>query len=117
MSDKPPHWPADVEPLVIEEFEKLGRNARNELFWDGRRLISRSQYLFTWPQVGLAVLAAMASLATVATGLNNASIFLCARGHAWLGCPIAPATMPPAIAAPAPASPSATSAPPAGRTP
>jgi hypothetical protein len=105
MSDRPPprpsHWPPDVEPLVIEEFDKLGRNARNELFWDGRRLVTRSQFLLTWPQRGLAVLAALASLATVATGLNNAAVFLCARGKTWLGCP-APAApvFPPARRAP-----------------
>ena len=96
MIDRPRHWPPDVEPLVIEEFEKLGRNARNELFWDGRPLVTRSQYLFTWPQIGLAILAALASIATLATGLNNASIFLCARGNTWLGCPvIAAAPAPP----------------------
>lgn len=88
MTGKPAHWPADVEPLVIEEFDKLGRNARNELFWDGQRLVTRSQFLLTWPQRGLAVLAALASIATVATGLNNASIYLCARGKTWLGCPV-----------------------------
>ena len=99
MTGKPAHWPADVEPLVIEEFDKLGRNARNELFWDGQRLVTRSQFLLTWPQRGLAVLAALASIATVATGLNNASIYLCARGKTWLGCPLtaaAPVAVPPA---------------------
>ena len=97
MTVKPRHWPRDVEPLVIEEFEKLGRNSRNELFWDGQRLVTRSQFLLTWPQRGLAILAALASLATIATGLNNASIFLCARGKTWLGCP---ATAAPAVPAP-----------------
>jgi hypothetical protein len=94
MADKPPHWPANVEPLVLEEFEKLGRDANNRLFWDGKHLVTRNQYIFTGPQAALAVLAAIASLATIITGLNNASVFLCARGIAWLGCP-APA--PPAI--------------------
>jgi hypothetical protein len=115
MADKPAHWPADVEPLVIEEFDKLGRNSKNELFWDGRRLITRSQFLLTWPQTMLAILAAIASLATIATGLNNASIFLCGRGITLLGCPARPSSASPAaslrsyqlpasIAPPAPAS-------------
>jgi hypothetical protein len=96
MTDRPKHWPPDVEPLTVEEFEKLGRNAQNELFWDGRPLVTRSQYLFTWPQIGLAVLAALASVATVATGVNNASIYLCARGKTWLGCPsVAASAVPP----------------------
>ncbi len=100
LSDKPRHWPPDVEPLVIEEFDKLGRNARNELFWDGQRLVTRSQDPLTWPQRGLALLAALASIATVATGLNNASAFLCARGKHWLGCPAT-------VAAPVPTPPTA----------
>ena len=94
MTDKPGNWPPDVEPLVNEEFEKLGRNSRNELFWDGKRLITRSQFLLTWPKRIIAILAAIASLATIATGLNNASIFLCARGITWLG---GPATLAPPL--------------------
>ncbi len=74
MSGKPPHWPDDVEQLSIDELDKLGRNRNNELFWDGKRL--RTQYTFTWPQTFLAAPAAIASLATVATGLNNFSLFL-----------------------------------------
>jgi hypothetical protein len=95
MSERPDHWPADVEPIVVEDIEKLGRNLKNELFWDGKRLITRSQYLFTWPQALLAFLAAIASLATIATGLNNASIFMCGRGVTWLGCPVAQYAPPP----------------------
>jgi hypothetical protein len=91
MTERPSHWPPDVEPLVLEEIEKLGRNPKNELFWDGKRLITRSQYVFTWFQTFLAILAAIASLATIATGLNNASIFLCGCGYTWLGCPATPA--------------------------
>jgi hypothetical protein len=96
MADKPAHWPPDVEPLVLEEFEKLGRNPDNELFWDGKHLVTRNQYQFTRPQTVLAILAALASIATVATGVNNASIFMCARGVTWLGCPVAmaPASTP-----------------------
>jgi hypothetical protein len=30
------------------------------------------------------------------TGVNNASIFLCARGNAWLTCPPAASGLPPA---------------------
>jgi len=99
MNEKPAHWPGDVEPLVLEEFEKLGRDPENRLFWDGKHLVTRNQYIFTWPQKILAFLAALASIATVATGVNNASVFMCARGIAWLGCPALPvaanATSPP----------------------
>ena len=89
MTERPPHWPADVEPLDVEEFGKLGRNAKNEFFWDGQRLVTRNQYRLTFPQTLLALLAAVASLATIATGVNNASVYLCGRGNTWLGCPVA----------------------------
>lgn len=86
MSVKPP-WPDGVEPLSVEEFDKLGITAKRELFWDSRRLITRSKFTLTTPQTMLALLAAVASAATIATGLNNASIFLCARDVHWLSCP------------------------------
>ena len=101
MSDKPEHWPKDVHRLDVEGLEKLGANSRNELFWDGKRLVTRLH--LTWPQRVIAFLAAIASLATIATGLNNASIFLCGRGIGWLGCPHAlpvPATTAPVAAPP-----------------
>ena len=85
MTDGNRDWPDGVKPLVIEQFDKLGVNSRNELFWDGKRLSTRLG--LTWPQTLLAILAAIASLATVATGVNNASVFLCGRGITWLGCP------------------------------
>ncbi len=89
MVGKSPEWPDDVEPISIEHFEKLGINSKNELFWDGHRLITRSKLYLTFPQTVLAILAVIASLATIATGLNNASLFLCGRGVGWLGCPAA----------------------------
>ncbi|MBV9786306.1 MAG: hypothetical protein JO264_21095 [Acidisphaera sp.] len=95
MTRKPAGWPDDVEPLSIEEFEKLGINARSELFWDGHRLITRSKFYLTLPQTLLAFLAAVASIATVATGLNNAAVFLCARDVHWLGCPAPSAALRP----------------------
>jgi len=109
--DRPSHWPDGVERLFIEDMQKLGRNSKNELFWDGKPIVTRNQYVFTNYQRALAILAIIASLATILTGLNNASVFMCGRGVNWLGCPLAaqpepkiilelPAT--PVAAAPAP---------------
>jgi hypothetical protein len=97
---RPPHWPPNVEPLVIEDFGKLGRDPNNQLFWDGKRL--KTQYEFTSAQIILAILAAIASLATIATGINNASVFLCGRGSTLLGCPpqLAPASVPAVVPVP-----------------
>jgi hypothetical protein len=93
--ERPASWPADVHPIGLEELDHLGINAKNELFWDGRRIVTRNKFYLTWPQILLAYLAAVASLATIATGLNNASVFLCARNLYWLGCPSAPSAIPP----------------------
>ncbi len=90
MAAEPDDPPGRVQPISVEQIGKLGINHRNELFWDGRRLVTRSQFALTVPQTLLAILAAIASLATIATGLNNASVFLCARDVRWLGCPTAP---------------------------
>jgi len=86
--ERPKHWPGDVEPLFIEDMQKLGRNNKNELFWDGKPIVTRNQYVFTNYQRALAILAIIASLATILTGLNNAAVFMCGRGVNWLGCPL-----------------------------
>jgi hypothetical protein len=88
--ERPQHWPSDVEPLFIEDMQKLGRNKRNELFWDGKPIVTRNQYVFTNYQRALAILAIIASVATILTGLNNAAVFMCGRGVDWLGCPLLP---------------------------
>lgn len=67
-----------------EELDLLGLNDGNELFWDGRRVVTKLR--LTWPQTFVAIVAVLASLATIATGLQNGSLFLCGRGVAW-ACP------------------------------
>ena len=80
-------WPDGVTPIGIEDLGRIGINADNELFWDGRRVEIRRTLVLTAPQKAVAVLAVMATLATIATGLNNATVFLCARDIHWLSCP------------------------------
>ncbi len=95
MSDRPPGWPKDVEPMALQDLKRLGTDSKNQLYWDGKRI--RTRLTLSLPQTIVAVLAAIASLATIFTGLNNASIYLCARGVTVLGCPAAPAApQPPA---------------------
>jgi hypothetical protein len=84
----PAHWPEGVFPLYIEEFQKLGRDKKNALFWDGKPFVTKNQYVFTGYQIFLSILAIIASIATISTGTNNLSLFLCARGVNLLGCPV-----------------------------
>lgn len=80
--------------MAPQDLKRLGTDAKNQLYWDGERV--RTRLTLSLPQTIVAVLAALASLATIFTGLNNASIFLCARGVTLLGCPsTATAPMPP----------------------
>lgn len=88
MSDKPSGWPGNVEPMALQDLKRLGTDPQNQLYWDGKQV--RTRLALSVPQTMLAVLAALASIATIFTGLNNASIFLCARGVTVLGCPAAP---------------------------
>ncbi len=87
-----PHapWPAGVKEIGVGDLRRLGLDGDNQLYWDGRRVEVRRTLVLTWPQRLIAVLAVLASLATIATGLNNLSLFLCARGYHWLGCPLPP---------------------------
>jgi hypothetical protein len=45
--------------------------------------------LQTWFAAAAAMVGLLAGLSTIATGVNNASIFLCARQIAVLSCPSA----------------------------
>lgn len=72
---------------MLQDLDRLGTDKNNRLYWDGKLI--RTPLVLTTPQNVLAVLAALASIATVITGLNNASVFLCARHIAWLSCPVA----------------------------
>ena len=78
-------------PVGIEDLDRLGINVEDQLFWDGRRIevrqrltLSRAQRVLGTLAVGCAILG---GLGGAITGFNNATVFLCARGHDWLSCP------------------------------
>ncbi|MBS0641805.1 MAG: hypothetical protein U1E70_02640 [Acetobacteraceae bacterium] len=88
------HWPRGVTPIGVEDFDRLGLNEQNQLFWDGKRVEVRNRLDLTWLQKTLAIVvsvcAVLGALGGFVTGFNNASIFLCARDIHWLSCPAAP---------------------------
>jgi hypothetical protein len=88
---RPGHWPPDVNPIGIEDLDKLGLNPKNHLFWNGKRIEVRNRLALTRLQKALAILvsvfAVLGGIGGFVTGLNNASLFLCARDIHWLTCP------------------------------
>ena len=92
MANRPSGWPQNVEPMVLQDLNRLGTDPKNQLFWDGK--LVRTRLTLNFPQTVVAILAALASLATIFTGLNNGSIYLCARGVRILGCPAASVAAP-----------------------
>lgn len=90
-SGVPPPRPAGVEPIGVDDLDRLGINGQNQLFWDGRRVEVRRPLDLTRPQKLIAALvtvfAILSGLGGFVTGFNNASNFLCARGITWLSCP------------------------------
>ena len=91
--DGPVRWPADVEPISLEDLGRLGINRQQELFWDGQRVEVRRRIILTGFQKSVAfivsVCAILGALGGFVTGLNNASVFLCARAITILSCPVA----------------------------
>jgi hypothetical protein len=87
----PSDWPPGVEPISLDDLQRLGINATNELFWDGKHVEVRRQLVFTRFQkifgIAVSVFAILGALGGFVTGVNNASVFLCARGYHWLSCP------------------------------
>jgi len=74
----------------MEDLNRLGIDSEHQLYWDGHRIeirrfivLTRFQKLFA---AGVAIIGLLAGLATIATGINNASVFLCARHIAILTC-------------------------------
>ena len=90
-ADTPPDWPPGVEPISLEDLSRLGINAHQELFWDGRNVEIRRRLTFTTFQKFIAfvvtICAILGGLGGFVTGINNASIFLCARQMNYLSCP------------------------------
>ena len=88
---RPPSGVDHVEPIGLEDLARLGINSSSELFWDGRRVEIRRRLDFTGFQKLIAgvvtIVAVLGGLGGFVTGLNNASIFLCARHIEWLSCP------------------------------
>lgn len=98
MSGRSPlKWPKGIEPVGMEDLNRLGINSEHQLYWDGRRIEIRRFLVLTrfqkWSASVVAIVGLLAGLATIATGINNASIFLCARSITTLSCP-APTIIP-----------------------
>ena len=86
-----PQWRRGIEPIGMEDLNRLGIDSKHQLYWDGYPIEIRRSIVFTRLQKRLAIVAAIvglfAGLATIATGVNNASTFLCARRITILTCP------------------------------
>jgi len=98
MSNPPSDWPPDVKPISVDDLERLGIDSKDQLFWDGRRIeirrrldLTRVQKIFA---IIVAVFAVLGGIGGCATGFNDASVFLCARGHDFLSCPLPAAGRP-----------------------
>jgi hypothetical protein len=78
----------------VDDLNKLGINAQNELFWDGKRVEIRQRLRLSNTQKLAAALvtvfALLGGLGGFLSGLNDGSQFLCARGVHLLGCPANP---------------------------
>ena len=93
MTDTPPpRWPSGVEPIGMEDLNRLGIDSSHQLYWDGHRIeIWRSIVLTrfqAWVTFVVTIVGLLAGFATIATGINNASVFLCARHITLLTCPV-----------------------------
>lgn len=92
MSGEPnANWPKGVEPIGMGELNHLGIDSEHEPYWDGHRIEIKRFLVLTrfqkWFAAVATIVGLLAGLATIATGFNNASVFLCARHIEWLSCP------------------------------
>jgi hypothetical protein len=85
-------WPEGIEPIGMEDLNRIGIDSERQLYWDGHRIEIKRFLVLTrfqkWFAAIATVIGLLAGLATIATGFNNASIFLCARHISVLSCPV-----------------------------
>jgi hypothetical protein len=88
----PPGWPPGVEPIGVEGLDRIEIDREHQIYWDGRPIEIKRSIILTGSQKFIAsvvtIVGVLAALATIATGVNNASVFLCARHIIWLSCPV-----------------------------
>ena len=86
---------AGVMPISLEDLGRLGIDRNDQLFWDGRPIEVRRRLVLTGLQRSAAtvvtVFAVLGGLGGFLSGLNNLSLFLCARNvHLLGGCQAPP---------------------------
>lgn len=70
-SDRPAHWPAEVDPLTWDDTGKLGVHQRtHQLYWDGDPLVTERR--FSTFERGLAVAALILTFVGVAATVVQA---------------------------------------------
>lgn len=97
-SGDPDDWPKDVRQIGVGDLRRLGIDSRDQLFWDGRPVEIRRPLVLTRPQklitAIVTVFAVLGGFGGFVSGVNNASVFLCARHIQWLSCPAEPKAPP-----------------------
>jgi hypothetical protein len=97
--DRPPGWPKGVNRIRVDDLGRIGIDDENRLYWDGKRVSVRQTVILHGIEKFLAVVVAtfavLGGLGGFVSGLNNASIFLCARGIHWMSCPLPESSPPP----------------------
>jgi len=91
-SPAPPGWPEGVHQISVEDLGRLGIDGEDQIFWDGRRIELKRRLDLTALQktvaVVVTVMAVLGGLGGFASGINDASDFLCARNVHLLSCPL-----------------------------
>lgn len=87
----PNGWPATVKKITVTDLARLGIDAEQQLFWDGkpveiRRMLSLTRFQKIVTTI-VSICAILGGLGGAITGFNNLTVFLCARGIDRLSCP------------------------------
>jgi len=64
-------WPQDIEPISWANIGRLGVSNAGQLYWDGRRVETRSRLDFTFWQKAIAAITALAVIAGGLGGLTQ----------------------------------------------
>ena len=71
ITDPNPAWPSHVRPISLEGLDLLGVDKDRNLYWNGEKIRTQSQFDLTWGQRILAMLTAVGAFASGAVAALN----------------------------------------------
>lgn len=82
----PATWPDTVRGIGIDELSNFGIDKKRKIYWNGKAIVFETRLALSFWQKMLALLAVLATVATISDGLIGAQKWACDMKY-WAYCP------------------------------